>query len=190
MSVGGGGGLGNFGVIGDVGVNVYAPPSLPSKPKLAVLKELKGVVSYPKGKKGAAPSLGEWRRSLETANGRINEMKEYVVATTLSVREYTSNISGVVKTSHAQLVKTHSSLLKTIEVNLKNTGELNIKLDSEARKVVATRAELTFRLDSTKALAVADGLAKQQVIKDLQAAAVQLKKERDEAVNKHQRVRV
>ena len=57
-------------------------------------------------------------------------MSDFVVATSNLVREYISRVLGVVKTSHKQLVKTHYSLIKIIEVNLKSIGDLNIKLDS------------------------------------------------------------
>ena len=73
---------------------------------------------------------------------------------------------------------------------MKCVEELNIKLDSETCKVVATRVQLTFQLESSKTMVVADGLTKQQIILDLQSGAINLKKERDQAVEKYTRVRM
>ena len=58
---------------------------------------------------------------------------------------------------------------------MKCVRDLNNKLDSETRKVVATRAQLTFQLESPKALVVANGLTKQQMVMDLKLADTKLK---------------
>ena len=80
--------------------------------------------------------------------------------------------------------------MKTIGVKLKSDGDLNIQLDSDTLKMVATKAQLTYQLESSKALAAVDGVTEQWMITDLQLAATQLKNERYQAVEKLSRVRM
>jgi len=86
------GGERNNSPLGDVGVNVFAPPSLLATPKLATVKKLKAAMLYSKGKKETNPSVGKWRRTIDTTNTRIQEMSYFVVATNNLVREQTGSV--------------------------------------------------------------------------------------------------
>ena len=170
--------------IGDIGVSIFAPLSLLKKPNLAIPKELKNVIPYPKGTKGKKHTVGNFTRQLDKANNHIQEMAKYVIASSNLVKEYTKSVTGVVNMSHKQLVKTHASLIMSIEVNVKHVGSLSIKLDTAKWKVVSTKDHLKFELKKTKAMAVLRIASKQRTITELELLRTHYKKERDPVVEK------
>ena len=176
--------------IGDVGVNIFAPPILPNKPKLATLKDLKDVVPHPKGTRGKKPTTGDYSRQLNEANKRIEEMAGFVTSVSNSMRDYTKSVKVVVDTSHKQLVKTHASLMKTVETNVKTVGDLSNKLDTAERKMVSTKDHLTFELQKAEAMAELGLASSARTIKELENARTHYKKERDDAVTKLTKVRI
>ena len=176
--------------IGDVGVNIFAPPILPNKPKLATLKDLKDVVPHPKGTRGKKPTAGDFTRQLNEANKRIEEMAGFVTSVSNSMREYTKSVKVVVDTSHKQLVKTHASLMKTVENNVKTVGDLSNKLDTAERKAKLTQDRLTFELEKAAAMSALGIQSHQRTIAELEASRSHYKKERDLAVEKLTKVRV
>ena len=176
--------------IGDVGVNIFAPLILPNKPKLATLRDLKDVVPHPKGTRGKKPTAGDFTRQLNEANKRIEEMAGFVTSVSNSMREYTKSVKVVVDTSHKQLVKTHASLMKTVENNVKTVGDLSNKLDTAERKVVSTKDHLTFELQKAEAMAELGLASHARTIKELQLARTHYMKERGDAVAKLTKVRV
>lgn len=109
-------------------------------------------------------------------------MAVYGIATSNLVKEYTKRVTGVVNMSHKQLRKTHASLMKNIEANVNNVGDLSSKLDMAGRKVISTKDHLTFELKKVRTMAELGIASKQRTIVKLETVRTKYKKERDQEI--------